>query len=150
LTACALVALIAPRSPAQEAPADEGASSDATAAPQDAPTLDQVQAMHSLWCETLDKAKRAQRKADAYQSSASTMPPGIGQLTAQENASQARSEADTNFVEAGKLKKRVAELVEQFCAAQQAVLDGETDEDQRKRIEEQIALAQQLANEGCS
>jgi len=150
--ACAVVALLTPSSRAQEAPADEtaAATSAAPEAAEEVPTLEKIQEMYALWCETLDTAKRAQRKADAYQSSAASMPPGAGQITAQQNASQARTEADTNFATAGTLKKRVAELVEQFCAAEQAALDQATDDETRRQIEERMALAQELVDGGCS
>jgi len=113
-------------------------------------SIESIQEVRSLRCESLDKAKRASRKADVYASSAASMPYGASKITAEEKASQARAEADSGYTESGRLKKQVASMVERFVTEQQALLDATTDEAERAKIEAAMALAQELRDEGCS
>lgn len=108
-----------------------------------------IQDVRNMRCDAMDRAKRASRKADAYVSSAATMPFGPQKVTTEDQGAQARAEADSGYTEASRLKKQVAEMVDRLLAEQQALLDATTDEEARAQIEATMASAQEIRDGGC-
>ena len=112
-------------------------------------SLANLVAVSSLRCDALRRGKVATRQADIYRTEASHAA-GMARINAEQRVSAKESEAGAAFVEAGRLKRRLARMTDGFVSARRLEWYQTVDQARKIRLEDMIKAAQEILEEGCS
>jgi len=110
--------------------------------------LANLAAVSALRCDAIHRGKIATRQADIYRSEASHAV-GMGRINAETQTSQKEAEAGAAFEESGRLKRRLAGMVDGYVSARRLEWYQTVDVAQKIRLEDKIVTAQEILSEGC-
>jgi hypothetical protein len=111
-------------------------------------TLANLAAVSALRCDALRRGKIATRQADIYRTEASHAY-GIGRINAEGQTAAKEAAAGAAFEESGRLKRRLAGMVDGYVSARRLEWYQTVDVALKIRLEEKITVAQEILSEGC-
>jgi hypothetical protein len=112
-------------------------------------TLANLRAVSDLRCDAIRRGKVATRQADIYRTEA-YHARGIAQIQAEQRMSDSEAGASAAFEEAGRLKRRLARMVDAYVSARRLEWYQTVDHAVKIRVEGKILFAQELLQAGCS
>ena len=119
---------------------------------QDAPaqhTTANLAAVASLRCDALRRGKVATQQADIYRTEA-THARGVARIEAEQRVADAEAKASAAFEEAGRLKRRLAGMVDAYVSQRQLEWYQTVDQAAKIKLEDKIGFARELMEQGCS
>lgn len=112
-------------------------------------TLPKLVAVRHLRCDALRRGKVATLSADIHRAEAARAQNPRDAVGANLEAASAAEEAGTAIKEAGRLKRRLAEMGEVYVSAQRLSWYNTVDQAHKIRIERQIIAAQEIMSGRC-
>jgi len=111
-------------------------------------TLANLTAVSQLRCDALRRGKLATRQADIHRTEA-THARGPARISATQRVTETEAAASAAFEEAGRLKRRLARMVDAYVSARRLEWYQTVDQAQKIRLEGKITTAQDILEEGC-
>ncbi len=111
-------------------------------------TLANLSAVAALRCDAVNRGKIATRQADIYRSEV-RHAVGMAKINAEQQVAAKEAEAGAAFEESGRLKRRLAGMVDGYVSARRLEWYQTVDQAQKIKIEVKIRTAQEILSEGC-
>lgn len=111
-------------------------------------TLANLAAVSALRCDAIRRGKIATRQADIYRTEASHAH-GMGRINAETQTSAKEAEAGAAFEESGRLKRRLATMVDGYVSARRLEWYQTVDIAVKIKLEDKILTAQEILTEAC-
>jgi hypothetical protein len=112
-------------------------------------TLANLVAVSHLRCDALGRGKAATRQADIFRTEA-YHSGGAAKIRAEEKMVEAEAVAGAAFEEAGRLKRRLARMVDAYLSARRLEWYQTVDFGEKIRLEDLILAAKEVLNQACS
>ena len=112
-------------------------------------TTANLAAVATLRCDALRRGKVATQQADIYRTEASHTS-GMARIPAEQRVADAEAAASAAFEEAGRLKRRLAGMIDAYVSARQLEWYQNVDQAVKIRLEDKIGYARELMKQGCS
>ncbi len=111
-------------------------------------TLANLSAVSALRCDAIRRGKIATRQADIYRTEASHAH-GMGRINAEQQTAAKEAEAGAAFEESGRLKRRLAGMVDGYVSARRLEWYQTVDVAHKIKLEDKITVAQEILTDAC-